>query len=130
VLLCQCATFDSPERLIEGINAYRVKYAPDGAALAVGTAGRPAQVQLWDLTSGTQRFSVDAGADVASLAFSPDGATMAAGLSNGELLVLDTATGGEVARFEGEIGVDTLASRRTGARLFFHRRARCCAASR
>src|SRR5690606_13975461 len=31
VLLCQCATFDSPERLIEGINAYRVKYAPDGA---------------------------------------------------------------------------------------------------
>ncbi len=119
VLLCQCATFDSPERLIEGINAYRVKYAPDGAALAVGTAGRPAQVQLWDLTSGTQRFSVDAGADVASLAFSPDGATMAAGLSNGELLVLDTATGAEVARFEGEIGVDTLAFTPDGRSVIF-----------
>lgn len=119
VLLCQCASFNTPERLIDGINARRVKYAPDGAALAVGTAGQPAQVQLWDLTSGTQLYSVDSGADVGSLVFSPDGARLAAGLTNGDVLVLDAATGDEVARFEGNIAVDTLAFTPDGRSLIF-----------
>jgi len=119
VLLCQCAAFDTPERLIDGLNARRVKYAPDGATLAVGTAGRPAQVQLWDLTSGTPLVSVDVGADVGSLAFSPDGSQLAAGLANGGVLVLDTATGDEVARFEGAIAVDTLTFTPDGRSLIF-----------
>lgn len=119
VLLCECATFDTPERLIEGINAYRVKYAPDGAALAVGTAGQPGQVQLWDLVTRAPLFTVDAGADVGSLAFSPDGARLAAGLANGDVLVLDAATGEETARFEGDIAVDTVTFTPDGRSVIF-----------
>lgn len=119
VLLCQCNTFDTPEPLVEGINAYRVKYAPDGATLAVGTAGQPGQVQLWDLVTRAPLFTVVAGADVGSLAFSPDGARLAAGLANGDVLVLDTATGEEVARFEGEIAVDTVTFTPDGRSVIF-----------
>ena len=39
VLICRCDTFESPDTLLSGVNAYRLAYSPDGCQLAVGTAG-------------------------------------------------------------------------------------------
>lgn len=108
VLLCRCDTFDSPETLIDGVNAYRLAFSPDGAYLAVGTAGSPAQLILWNLAEARASFIVQLPADVRSLAYSPDGTTIAVGLAEQAGVRVYSTDGWEVARFEADIAVDAL----------------------
>lgn len=109
VLICRCDTFDSPQQLLPGVNAYRLAYSPDGARLAVGTAGSPARVMLLDMTTQTLAYEVEVEADVTGLAYSPDGTQIAAGLDKGHgVVVLDAATGAEIARYASEVPVETL----------------------
>ena len=76
-------------------------FSPGGNWLAVATDNR--QIKLWDMNSGveTGRFPLT-GFRLRSLAFSPDGATLAVG-GAGRVLLLDTATG----QLRGEASFET-----------------------
>jgi WD40 repeat protein len=70
-----------------------IALSPDGRLLA--TAGIDA-MRVWDLSSGQERIRrVGHGDRVRSLAFAPDGSTLASGLMDGSVLLWDvTPTGG------------------------------------
>jgi WD40 repeat protein len=80
-------------------DVFSVQYSPDGATLA--TAAEDGTVRLWDVTTGTEvrRFTLAASERAYSIAFSPDGLLIAAGVSQGfgdevgMLAVWDAVTG-------------------------------------
>lgn len=106
--------------LLDNGMVYSVGYAPDGATLAVGggylstngTRMRGA-VELWDLGSGKVRAELrgiaasdelghsDGANQVSSLAFSPDGETLATGLQDGGVKLWNAATLEERATLKG-----------------------------
>jgi WD40 repeat protein/serine/threonine protein kinase len=67
-----------------------IALSPDGKHVAVGGG---VGVYLYDSQSFEQLWIGQTGSPVSSLAFSPDGRTLAAGLDNGNLLLLDPADG-------------------------------------
>ena len=78
------------------------KAAPSTAWRSARTAGRsrPAtrrRVGLWDTATGRQTATLAEGRPVDSVAFSPDGQTLAAGDINGDVGLWDTATGRRTA---------------------------------
>jgi WD40 repeat protein len=93
---------------------WSVAFSPDGETLAAAGCGRPFEggpclgeaVLLWDVADGRPRGAPLAGpaGGVWSVAFSPDGATLAAGGGDGEVVLWDVAAG----RPSGELpaGVD------------------------
>jgi WD40 repeat protein len=89
----------------------------DGRSLG-GAAGDV--VFVWDAASGEQRYRLHASAT--SLAFAPDGATLAtgrAGTGDSTVRLWDLKTGKELARFEGHRGgVLSLAFAPDGRTLF------------
>jgi WD40 repeat protein len=85
-----------------------IAFAPDGKRLAVIDKYKPEMdeeggtVHLWDVATG-QRIGKDEkrmaqGESLVSLTFSPDGKTLAVGLRDGEVRLLDAATRKEKAR--------------------------------
>jgi WD40 repeat protein len=80
-----------------------VAFTPDGTALAAGGATGlmsfgegSGDLNLWDLSSGMDRASFKAQAhcqNIAAIAFSPDGKTLASGSCDGKVLFWDTSTG-------------------------------------
>ena len=82
-------------------------FSPDGTLLAVGTH---TQLHLWDVNTGHKLFSVSAVYKRGRvtfhnypkpLVFSPDGAILVNGTSNGTILVWDVATGDQIAALDG-----------------------------
>ena len=82
-------------------------FSPDGTLLAVGTHS---QVHLWDVNTGHKIFSVSGVYKRGRvtfrnypkpLVFSPDGAILVNGTSNGTILVWDVATGDQIAALDG-----------------------------
>jgi WD40 repeat protein len=85
-------------------------YAPDGRALAVATLEG---VQLWDLTTGRERWALKGLPLAQALAFSPDGKTLAVGCWNLSLQakdarplvhLVDSATGRERSALNELVG--------------------------
>jgi WD40 repeat protein/serine/threonine protein kinase len=71
-----------------------VALAPGGRTLATAAWGEQSAVGLWDVATGRQVAVVDEPKDTArSLAFSPDGQTLAVGTSRGTVHLWDVATG-------------------------------------
>jgi WD40 repeat protein/DNA-binding SARP family transcriptional activator/tRNA A-37 threonylcarbamoyl transferase component Bud32 len=113
----------SPERLLlatHGRGRWDLALSSDGRRLA--TAG-PDGIGIWDLETGHIRVTSPAAnqpppnPDSVHLAFSPDGARLAAGgLSGDSVLVLDATTGRQTRAFPGQPAVD-LAFSPDGARL-------------
>jgi WD40 repeat protein len=83
--------------------------SPDGKTMAVGHGmlsrpGRP-HVVLWDLATGKPRATLKGhGERVNSVAFTPDGRTLASGSSDQTIKLWDVATGNELTTLRGHTG--------------------------
>ncbi|MEV5848805.1 hypothetical protein AB0M32_43250 [Streptomyces sp. NPDC051985] len=79
-----------------GIDTTTVAFGPDGTTLAIGASSRrspDSRVRLWNTATGEiTRLPPGRGHNV-SIAFSPDGGTVASGDSLGTVTLWDTATG-------------------------------------
>src|SRR5205807_5398313 len=76
-----------------------VAFTGDSRALAVAHG---AGVRLWDLTTGRERFASSGHrGDILSLAFSPDGLTLATAGEDRTIKLWQTATGEELATLRG-----------------------------
>src|SRR5262249_32567123 len=73
-------------------------YSPARDSLA--TASQDGYVRLWDLRDGSLRSELRLNASALSVAFSPDGAVLAAGTANSMVHLLDVATGEELDAFK------------------------------
>jgi WD40 repeat protein len=91
----------------------RIAFSPDGTLLASAGAfdhqpagGFGAVVRLWKVATGQLLFTSHAPAGFMAweVAFSPDGKTLAAGLSTGEVRLFDVASGWQVATLAGPGG--------------------------
>jgi WD40 repeat protein/tRNA A-37 threonylcarbamoyl transferase component Bud32 len=100
-------------------------FAPDSRTLAVGSFDHVIALDLWDPTTATRRCRLtdprsggapgcpkpaaeptcEANLSVAAVAFSADGATLAAGCSDGVIRLWDTASGDMRQTFSGHVGV-------------------------
>lgn len=68
------------------------EFSPKGQTIAV--VERASTIRLWDLDSGTEHRRFQQSTEVLSLAFSPDGKTLAASSGrNGEVILWDVASG-------------------------------------
>ncbi len=80
-------------------------FSPDGRHVAVAGGGERPQLRVWDVTTGRQAHSVTLpGRETHSLAFSPDGKRVAAGVASGagaQIVLCDLAAGRPVAAFVG-----------------------------
>jgi WD40 repeat protein len=81
--------------------ANSVAYSPDGKWLAVGTSSG---ISIFDSQTLTQKRFITTGVWVRSLIFSPDGATIAAGLFDGTARFWGLSTGQEIRTFTGHDG--------------------------
>jgi hypothetical protein len=86
--------------------------SPDGKALAAvsGQQQIPGQAVVWDIPTGQMRFQHREQLGVRSVAFSPDGKTLAIALYEGTVKLLDPATGQEKSVLKGhKMGVNCVA---------------------
>src|SRR5262249_46824170 len=78
-----------------GLRGWACAVSPDGKTFATcaGTGEQAGEILIWDLTEGKVRRTINHAKGVRSVAFLPDGRTLAAGCYGGELRLLDVATG-------------------------------------
>jgi WD40 repeat protein len=78
-------------KLQEYWNIPAIVYTPDGAYIVAGGISR--NVRIWRSSDGEHLFTLYHGSQVSSLAMSPGGATVAAGLAEGAVWLWDVETG-------------------------------------
>jgi WD40 repeat protein len=91
-------------------------FAPDGRTLAVGVK----DIKLMDVASGKVREAyTDLAGSISTITYSPDGALLAAGNHEGELVIWDTQTGRKLRSTNTKAGeISTLQFAPDGSRLF------------
>ncbi len=91
------------KRRIEGLRGLRfvVSFAPEGNRVAVGSI----DLQAFEVQSGEEAFKVSGfGAPITTQAWSPDGATIAVGLADRSIRLLDGKTGDQIHVLYGHLG--------------------------
>jgi WD40 repeat protein len=74
-------------------------FSADGKMLAImSRSGGPANLRVWDVEAGKERFSLAPAKSVGRVAFSPDGKRLAVSTSADKLSLVDTADGKELVR--------------------------------
>jgi WD40 repeat protein len=74
--------------------AYCVTYRPDGGALVSAIYGSlPLEIKVWNATTGKSIVMLRENTDVTSVAFNPDGKTLASGDLEGTIKLWNLATG-------------------------------------
>lgn len=99
------------EQAIRGLHAGSVSafvFSPDGTRAIFGTSSDPF-IRVMDVTSGSLALVIDNESFPVALAFSPDGATIAAAASN-DVQLHDAASGDSGDRFNGEQNVGAVSS--------------------
>jgi WD40 repeat protein len=73
---------------------YSVRFSPDGAQLfaAVGS-----EVYVWEAANSGEPLVYDLGVNLSGMDLSPDGSLLAVSSENGDLIILDPATGDELS---------------------------------
>lgn len=90
-------------------------FSPDGTLASGGWDG---VVRLWNLAARTEARSFQPKSKVMSLAFAPDGKTLAVGCWDGNVVLLDPATGKERLKFRASIThINVIAFAPTGRQL-------------
>ncbi|HEX4142220.1 MAG TPA: M56 family metallopeptidase [Pirellulales bacterium] len=79
-------------------------FSPDGASLAVAAGGfdEESELCLYDVATKAEKYRVTFPDSVRSIAFSPAGNMLAMGFAKKKLLLVDPATGDELATLEAE----------------------------
>src|SRR5207244_1329859 len=80
---------------------WAVAFSRNGKALASGSGDKAGEGKLWEVATGQERASLQGHASVRSVAFSPDGKTLASGNYDGTVKLWEAATGRERATFKG-----------------------------
>jgi WD40 repeat protein/serine/threonine protein kinase len=88
------------------VQGNQVAFSPDGTLLAMAGRDTGAVVRLWQVATGQLVFTARVPGDTPawSVAFSPDGKTLASGLESGEVRLFDVASGWQLATLAGHGG--------------------------
>src|SRR5262245_22403511 len=105
---------------MSGLRGWACAVSPDGKTFATcaGTGEQVGEILIWDLADGQVRRTISHTKGVRSVAYLPDGRTLAAGCYGGELRFYDVATG-ELRAFgtAHTLGVNGIAITADGKRL-------------
>jgi WD40 repeat protein/serine/threonine protein kinase len=106
--------------LKEACVVHALAWSPNSGRLAVSSyEGAGEGISVWEVTSGQKRFRQSHAVQVRSLAFSPDGNTVAAGGKEGIVRVFDATSGVDrAALFSGFTDISSLSFRPDGRRLY------------
>ena len=90
-------------RMIRGHEhmAISLAFSPDGKLLATGGYTSDGDIRLWDVATGKELSRIAAGAGVPVMAFARSGMTLAAGLTDGRLVLYDVPTGKALRTLNG-----------------------------
>jgi WD40 repeat protein len=83
----------TPMRVGHDDRVTAVAISPDGSLIASGQYGRNSPVFIWDRATGHVRHQFTAPTGTGSMAFSPDGRTLAIGCTKRSVLLCDVETG-------------------------------------
>ena len=86
-------------------SVFSIAYSPDGTTLASSfpPAARTPLVHLWNVATGTLRYTFEHGSIATVVAYSPDGRTIATGNYEGIIHLWNAANGDFIKRFTGHI---------------------------
>jgi DNA-binding SARP family transcriptional activator/WD40 repeat protein len=99
-------------------HGWDMAFAPTGDRIVTVGTEEGSPPELWDLAAGTSRFLEGHGGEVQSVAFSPDGSTVATGGMDGSIHLFDASSGAELLVLRGHpAGVRGVAFSPDGSRL-------------
>ena len=84
-----------------GRSVWSIGFSPDGKSLATGGGSDSMRLTIWDLKTGKPKRTIERDYEICSVAFSRDGALIAAGAGKGQLKVWDAQTGELMADLVG-----------------------------